>query len=979
MRVTCAVVLLIAVGSNNLGAADFNRDVAPVLIRRCLECHKGTEPSGGLSLESAAAIKQGGESGVVVVSGEPEKSYLLERITSGEMPPPVKGVAQPLPESERRMLRAWIAEGAKWPKGRTLDLYEVTTDVRGGRDWWSFQPVQRPQIPRVQNQAVVANPIDAFVIAKLEKAQMQPAERAELATIVRRVFYDVTGLPPTFDELNLWSKRIDETGNAAPLIDHLLSTPQFGERWARYWLDLVRYAETSGYERDQPKPFAWKYRDWVVNAINRDMPYDQFIRNQLAGDEIRSRSEQSVIATGFLRLGTWNDEPNDNADYLYDRLEDMVHSTSSAFLGLTVKCARCHDHKFDPIPQDDYYRIASAFWPGPIAARDRALLGGPSADELGVKNVLGWTDLSSKPSPLHVLKNGERHKPLHAVEPGTLTFVASLYRPFTLAGQEEKTSGRRRQLAEWIASPENPLTARVFVNRLWLHHFGEGLVRSPNNFGYKGELPTHPQLLDWLAAEFIDSGWSAKHIHRLILNSRTWQKSVQHPKASEYSATDSSNEMWWRSNRRRLDAEALRDSMLAAAGELDLSVGGPGFKPTISEEALEGFSRKSSVWKPAPPDQQRRRSLYIFVSRSLMPPMMTTFDQCDTTLPCAQRDVTTVAPQALAMMNNQFTHDRSAALASRIEKAHRSVEDQVAAAWKLVLSRLPRADEKKLSLQHLRSQFRRFQNPSSASTPIGSETDLPKAVLHLAADSGVQTSEENRVKMWKSVQQHTASQNSASAQPAFVAEAINGRPALRFNGKGQFLRISGEVLSQESCSIIAVVRDRATKPGLREIISNWNGAAGNSTSSVFLGLRDSGHVRFSDQFSPAGEISDRSKPFILTAVNGADGARLWQNTALIGSRAQPLSGRRFGTEWVIGQQGNINGEFWHGDIAEVIVFDRPFTDAQLKNVWALLHEKYGIPQMGPGVSPEGIATPEHLALASLCHVLLNSNEFLYVD
>ncbi len=706
--------------SSIVQAGDFESDVAPVIVRRCLECHKGKEPSGGLSLESYAGLQRGGESGAVVVSGKPDESNLLSRVSSGEMPPAVKGVPQKLPAAEQAILKDWILAGANWPDGRTLDLYEVTTDVRGGRDWWSFQPLVRPVVP-VVTDGKNNNPIDAFILAGLTHQQFEPAPTAEARTIVRRMYYDVTGLPPSFSELELWTSRLggDNSTGMSPkalneLADHLLASPHFGERWGRHWLDLVRYAESSGYERDQEKPFAWKYRDWVVSAINDDMPYDQFIRDQLAGDEIEQRTEASVIATGFLRLGTWNDEPNDDQDYRYERLEDMVHSTSTAFLGLTVKCARCHDHKFDPIPQDDYYRVASAFWPGPIAARDRALLGGPSKEEIGVENVLGWTDISATPEPLRVLKNGERDKPLHVIEPGSLTFAPVMFRRFAEAGSTAKTTGRRRQLSDWLADRNNPLTARVAVNRIWQHHFGEGLVRSPNNFGFTGERPTHPELLDWLASEFIDSGWSAKHIHRLILMSRTWRQSSLHPKAAEYAERDSANKFWWRANRRRLDAESLRDSMLAASGEIDLRVGGEGFKPSISSEALEGFSQKDAVWHASPAAEQRRRSLYIYVSRSLMPPMMTAFDQCDTTLPCGQRDVTTVPTQALAMMNNEFVHARSESLADRVLSSAAAQDKQIEFAWMFALERKPTEDERQLATQHLKSQINNFKSVDAA-------------------------------------------------------------------------------------------------------------------------------------------------------------------------------------------------------------------------------------------------------------------------
>lgn len=984
MRVFFVVMLAVVPLS---GRADdfFEQRVARVLVTRCLECHKGAEPSGGLSFENGDRFHAGGDSGSAVETDSATDSLLLQRIRDEEMPPPVKGVVQSLPPAEREVLQEWIERGAVWPDGRSLDLYEVTTDVRGGRDWWSFQPVQQPTVPGADDGSI-QHPVDAFVQARLTEAQMQPAPPSSSRVLVRRLFLDVIGLPPSYEQLQEWEQRLSEADQRdqeiAALVDQLLSSPQFGERWARYWLDLVRYAESSGYERDQPKAFAWKYRDWVVDALNNDMPYDRFILHQLAGDEIEDRSEQSVIATGFMRLGTWNDEPNDPADYQYERLEDMVHATTSSFLGLTVKCARCHDHKFDPIPQDDYYRIASVFWPGPIAARDAKYLGGPSADELGTQDVLGWTDLSASPSPLHLLKNGERHHPLHVPAPGPLSLAPELYADFAAPADGSMTTGRRRQLAEWVIRPDNPLTARVLVNRIWQHHFGEAIVRSPNNFGFKGDLPTHPQLLDWLAAELMNSNWSMKHIHRLILTSATWQQSSVHPLQQEYAERDPSNRLWWRSQRRRMDAEALRDSLLSATGELDLSrVGGESFKPTFSAEALEGLSRKGSDRQAAPPDQQRRRSLYIYVSRSLMPPMMTTFDQCDTTLPCGQRDVTTTPTQALAMLNNDFVHERSEALAVRAESLAESTDEQIRMVWRLALGRDPAADEQQLASRYLAQQRQRFESLTKPSAVPGSKVaEIPVPVLHLAADGDVVADGRGRVHQWRSATgQHHAIQPDEGAQPQLVQNGFNGAPVVRFSGAGAWLSVEGEFLSNAECTVLAVASDRAEQPGLREIISNWNREQ-NSVTSVFLGLRDQKTIRFSDNFSSAGSLRNPEEPFLLTARNSAAGAFVWQSRLLIASRVQPLTGRRLGTQWVIGQQGNINGEFWQGDIAEILVFDLPLTDIQLQAVWSRLIEKYALTDFpDAGVLPAHDTSPAHRSLASLCHVLLNSNEFLYID
>ncbi len=674
----------------DIKSPDFEQEIAPILIKRCLECHRGKDASGELVLSSHAGLLKGGTSGAVLSPGQPDDSYLLDLVSAGEMPPEKKGKPQPLPPAEVKLLRDWITAGARWPAQRELDLYEKTTDVRGGRDWWSLQPIKRPEVPNAAQQDTATNPIDAFILAKLEAASMQQAPQADRRTLIRRVYADVIGLPPSPAEIAAFVT--DKSPDAyEQLVDRLLGSVHFGERWGRYWLDLVRFAETCGYERDQVKPKVWKYRDWVVKSLNEDKPYDQFVLEQLAGDELPDRDEQSVIATGFLRLGTWNDEPNDPQEYKYERLEDMVHATSSSFLGMTVKCARCHDHKFDPIPQMDYYRMAAAFWAGFIEPRDSKLLGGPKSEELGY-DVFGWTDRAREPPPLHLLRKGDPHQPQEVVIPQQLSLVTYLDGTIQPPPQDAKTSQRRLQLARWITDPTNPLTARVMVNRIWQHHFGKGLVRTPNNFGFTGETPTHPQLLDWLADEFVQGGWKMKRLHKLMLMSQTYQQASVHPQQTIYEERDYENRLWWKANRRRLDAEAMRDAMLAVSGDLDLSVGGPSFRPTINPEALEGLSRKSNAWQASSLKEQNRRSLYIFTQRSLLVPLMTTFDFSDTTLPCARRDVTTVAPQALALLNNEFVHRQSTQIAKRVSDVAGSDETaQVKSAWQRVLGviRLP--------------------------------------------------------------------------------------------------------------------------------------------------------------------------------------------------------------------------------------------------------------------------------------------------
>ncbi|REK19620.1 MAG: DUF1553 domain-containing protein [Planctomycetota bacterium] len=556
---------------------------------------------------------------------------------------------------------------------------------------WSLRPVQRLEVPAVSNTAWPQSSIDHFILAPLEAKGWRPASPVPKAKLIRRAYFDLWGLPPTPEEVRAFVA--DERPEAyEQLIDHLLASPHYGERWARHWLDLVRFAETNGYERDALKPNAWRYRDWVIDAFNDNMPYDRFVVHQLAGDQLSDADERSRIATGFLRVGTFDDEPNDPAKYKFEQLDDLMHATSTAFLAVTLKCARCHDHKFDPIPQTDYYAMLNFFAGGK-----------PAEGEL-----LVFTDASPRPPEVKLLAGGDPAHPKQTVPPGFLSMIP-------LVDGEAEANGRRLQLARWITDPENPLTARVMVNRIWQHHFGEGLVRTPDNFGVMGEEPTHPELLDWLASELVEGGWRLKRLHKMIMLSSAYQMDSTHPDEAEYSLVDFANNLWWRRNRQRLEAEPLRDAMLATSGQLNLKAGGPSFFPPATKEALEGLSKKKDAWGTSPPEEQRRRSVYMMTKRSLLLPLMTTFDFADTTQPCSQRNVSTVAPQALALLNNDFVHEQSTAFAERVA---REVGDDPAAqvdrAWWLALSRPPTEDERDAALKHLETQSKNLAEQESA-------------------------------------------------------------------------------------------------------------------------------------------------------------------------------------------------------------------------------------------------------------------------
>jgi len=583
-------------------------------------------------------------------------------------------------------------------------------------DLWSVQPLKTGEPPAVKNEAWVRTPIDRFILSQLEADNFEPAPPLDKARLIRRVYFDLLGLPPTPDAVQAFLAD-DSVDAYERLIDSLLADTRYGERWGRHWLDVVRYADTNGYERDAEKPGAWGYRDWVIRSFNEDMPYDRFVLEQLAGDELPDANEQTLAATGMLRVGTFDDEPNDPLQYKFEQLDDQVHVTATAFLGLTIKCARCHDHKFDPISHKDYYAYLSFFVAGKPAE-------GP---------VLGYTDTGRDAPPVKLLEGGDPKREADVVPVNFLSMVSQLKREIAPPKPQAKTTERRTQLARWIADPANPLAPRVAVNRIWLHHFGEGLCRTPDNFGMMGTPPTHPELLDWLTANFIEGGWKAKRLHKLIMLSSTYQMDSTHPRGAEYATRDFPNEHWYRTTRRRIDAESLRDAMLLVSGQLNPKAGGPGFYPRANKDALEGLSMKGKEWKDSPPEEQRRRSIYMFTKRSLLLPLMTIFDFADTTQPCAQRNISTVAPQALALLNNDFVHEQSEALARRVTNDETSgdLASRIDRAWWLALSRAPTAEEQTAAAAHVARQRERYAAVDAATAEARSLVSLCHVLINL--------------------------------------------------------------------------------------------------------------------------------------------------------------------------------------------------------------------------------------------------------
>jgi hypothetical protein len=572
------------------------------------------------------------------------------------------------------------------------------------REHWAYRSIARPPVPRVKQSGWCSNPIDCFILARLETGDWVPNSAAEPRALMRRVYLDMVGLPPSLAEQQTFLSD-SSPGAWTRLIDRLLDDPGYGERWGRHWLDLVRYAESNGYERDAAKPSVWRYRDWVIDSLNADKPYNRFVLEQLAGDELPDANAQTIIATGFNRLGPWDDEPADPAEDRFDQLDDLVRTTSQAFLGLTLGCARCHNHKFDALTAHDYYRMVAVFSPLrrphngrsdsdlPAVARGIAKAGRHDVAEASLTAPHGYFlyEPSDKPPVTQLLVRGRASSPGPVVEPGVPAVLAS-QQP-TFEPSDGRTSRRRISLAKWLVDERNPLVARVIVNRVWQQHFGQGLVRTASDFGVQGSPPSHPELLDWLANWFVhDARWSLKRLHRLILTSSTYRMSKQ--SRPDYAAKDPENERFWRFPYRRLEVEAIRDSMLVASGTLRRTMHGSSVHLAIPREALEANSDPRTIWPAFNEGEAARRTVYAFVKRSLVVPMLEVLDLCDTTRSAERRNITSVPTQALTLLNGDEANRQAHHLADRLRReAGPDRARQIEHAFELTLCRAPSIDE----------------------------------------------------------------------------------------------------------------------------------------------------------------------------------------------------------------------------------------------------------------------------------------------
>lgn len=778
--------------------ADLPDQAAKLLRDRCTNCH-GAAKTSNLDLRSRQTMLTGGERGPAVEPGDASKSRLY-RMAAGldqpSMPPGKK-----LSATEVELLKQWIEAGAELPEEAFKeDARVVQTKLEerpitaAERSYWAFQKPIRRTPP-----AGASNPVDAFLNAALAAKHVQPALAADRRALIRRAYLDLTGLPPSIEQVDAF--LADKSHDAfAKVVEQLLASPAYGERWGRHWLDLVRYSDSGGFEYDRDRGNAWRYRDYVIAAFNSDKPYDRFLEEQLAGDEIQPASNEARIATGFLRLGLENNIKTEQTRM--DELDDLVGVSSNAFLGLTVQCARCHNHKFDPIAQKDYYRMQAVFFPTkatefPLAPQDEVErhkaaekritdLQAPLKKQLSeidkpYRNRIIEEKKSKLPDYIQLALNtppekrtegqrlnahqfekgitiepkevfatysaadtarrkeieaeiarleGERPKPLETamsivepgreappsyflyrgspgskgslMKPGVLTVASSGEWTFPDPPADAKTSGRRKAFAEWLTSPDNPLTARTMVNRIWQQHFGEGLVRTPSNFGKTGEAPTHPELLDWLATEFVAKGWSVKAMHRLLMNSEAYQRASDDVAAS--AKIDPDNRLLWRMPRRRLEAEAVRDGIFAVAGNLDRTVGGPGVFPYIDPALFQSSSKRTWNGKPDTDPSTWRRSVYVFSKRSIPLPMFDVFDRPDSVGSCARRNRSTIAPQALILMNNSMVTMEAGFFADRLRKeAGAEPNAQVQRAFEVALSRPPTQAEAERSVAFIKA------------------------------------------------------------------------------------------------------------------------------------------------------------------------------------------------------------------------------------------------------------------------------------
>jgi mono/diheme cytochrome c family protein len=1063
MRLLPFAILLLPASTfaaESQGDAFFRERVQPILTTHCFKCHShGEKMKGNLLVDSRDALLTGGDTGPAVVPGDPAKSLLIEAVLykNEDLQMPPKG--EKLTEAQVATLTEWVKLGAPWPEvpGQKMKPRPKGKITDEDRQWWAFQPVAKVEPPPANEWC--ANEIDRFIFTSQSAAKLRPAPPADRTALIRRVYFDLIGLPPTPEEAAAFVA--DKSPGAYPeLVDRLLASPRHGERWARHWLDLVRYAESDGYRADDYRPTAWRYRDYVIASLNADKPYDRFVQEQLAGDELWPDSTEARIATGYLTLGIYEYNNRDAVGQWSNMLNDITDTTADVFMGMGVQCARCHDHKFDPILQKDYFRLQAFFAPlrllaeaevvtpeqrkahdeklaaweaktgslraeigqieEPIRAyaqKDamtkvpreiQALFAKPPAERTPYEQQvvdLAWrqvdyeyqdkrfearvkepakthrnaliaelnkfrsekpeplprapiaTDIGSAASPIFVPKK----KTLGEIEPGFLSVLDDS--PAKISPLPAST-GRRTALAQWLTQPENPLTARVIVNRIWQYHFGHGLAVNASDFGTLGQKPSHPELLDWLTRWFVENGWSMKKLHRLIVTSATYTQSASSPIAAQAKLADPENHLLWHMPTRRLDAEQIRDAVLSVTGEIEFPESGPGLEP-----------------------ESHARTIYSKLRRNNRDAVMEVFDQPEGFFSTSQRNITTTPTQSLLMINSKWTLERAKAFAARLRKENSS-------------------DEKEILTDAFRLCYGRDPSPS---------------VLEAAR---------------KFIDQQEREISGGSAEPeapAFISEKMQtreGRAAQLVPGSTQErLTVPHDpAFPRGDFTIEAFINVKSVYPtgAVRTIVSNWDGSKGhpgwslgitgqgsrNKPQTLVLQLCGDKPWKATDPVEPvfSGLHIDIAKPyFIAVAVNldeaSAKGITFYakdltnddepmQTVQLAHTITSGIAGT---APLVIGGQPTGSGNLFDGLIDEVRLSDTALRAEDLLFTSASPGEHtMGYWKFEPSPNPyadssahgRDISAASHLgqksdprltALVDFCHVLLNSNEFLYLD
>jgi cytochrome c553 len=775
----------------------FEKKVRPLLAGNCYNCHSATTNSrGGLRLDDRNGMIVGGDKGPAIVPGQPEKSLLLRAVHYADkdlkMPPDKQ-----LSEAQVADLTKWIRDGAAWPGVKlpaSLGIHAAKYE-KLRKEHWAWQPLRDVALPPADGGDAALSDVDRFLLAKLREKGLQSVGEADRAVLIRRVTFDLTGLPPTPAETDAF--LADPSPDAfAKVVDRLLASPAFGERWGRHWLDLARYAESSGPSRNMPYPHAWRYRDWVIDAFNKDKPYDQFIREQVAGDLLPAASEKErdehLVATGFLAVGVKDVNQRFKVRFIMDNVDEQIDAVGRAVLALTVSCARCHDHKFDPIPTTDYYALAGIFRSTELCAGLRNKMGGGGLDyydpalllHVGPptpptperaeklkktekqladaranfeslrgkegdapgpdgkpKRAAARQKMNQLQSELFVLNDPAANGP---VALGVRDAKAVADTEIRIRGEAEKLGpvvprgflsavpvpdatpinpkqSGRLELARWLTSEKNPLTPRVIVNRIWQHLFGQGLVTSVDNFGVTGDVPSHPELLDYLAARFVREGWSVKKLVRELVLTRAYRLGSEAPPAD--TVADPANRLVWRHSPRRLDAEEIRDATLAISGDLDRArpAGSPARDMKVIEMSDNGPEAQRIAGYTA---ADRHRSVYLPLLRGLTPRPLEVFDFADQGLVTGSRDSTTVAPQALYVLNDPFVRGQSRSLADRIlQRADLDDAGRVSLAYRLTLGRIPTATE----VERVESYLADYESAARATArPAKAEVAAPQ-------------------------------------------------------------------------------------------------------------------------------------------------------------------------------------------------------------------------------------------------------------